>query len=182
MCYGSPYGMVDEMGSWVQGLLLLTAHTMYPPSLWELTKLFPDRSQTKLSSCCKSDSPTQYTASKKDQRWWKEVKRFELNHLDILTSSTDDLKMEFKGVFMNRVQTWSLWKSTVQLFDIYRDFKTLMSMFLFQFNVFQPQPQRVLKTIWETSNKLTHKPTCFPRKRLSTCRLLRSQSTTRPLL
>jgi len=28
----------------------------------------------------------------------------------------------------------------------------------------------------------THTPTCFPRKRLSTCRLLRSQSTTRPLL
>lgn len=85
MCYDSPYGMVDEIGSRVQGLLLLTAHTMYPPSLWELTKLFPDRSQTKLSSCCKSDSPTQYRVSKKDQRRWKEVKRFELNHLDILT-------------------------------------------------------------------------------------------------
>jgi len=115
MCCGSPYGMVDEIGSKVQGLLLLTAHTMYPPSLWELTKLFPDRSQTKLSSCCKSDSPTQYTVSKKDQRCWKEVKRFELNHLDnlncIFKSSMLDVKQSYES--QTDLLTCSLWKSGV---------------------------------------------------------------------
>ena len=44
--------MVDMTGCWVLWLAPLTAHTMYPPSLWELTLLFPLCSQARLSSCC----------------------------------------------------------------------------------------------------------------------------------
>lgn len=144
--------------------------------------LFPDQTLQLLQEWQSHTIQSVKKRTKDDER---KSKGFELNHLDILTSSRDDLYMQFKPCYESwrDLLTCSLWKSGLQLFDIYRQTLNIdVYVSILIQCVSSTWPQRVLKAIWETSNKLGHTPTCFPRKRLSTCRLLRSQSTTRPLL